>query len=257
LIEQWVNCSIPPHSDYPTPDGDDGRFPDETIQYSFPDLGHFCLRGTVWSDSMSLYPGGNPPEDPMSAIHNIQVVPALPSPSPSPMYFAFAATNPIKKALATRVIATPLDPDRHARQLEALLMKGSLHRVLVRGTRFRAPAETSLVLGVERFVPRVHRLVEPCKIKVRGGQVPTLGHTGVLSAELAQWLHADRQKREHQCDLDVDLLPFESRQAIVRITPEGRNGEIYAVEIRHETKEKKPQVLGGLIVIYRLARWLL
>jgi len=248
LIQAW-SVLVPASTTFPAADGSWGT----SLSYSFPTLGHFCLRGRIFNDNLGLYPSGDPPTDPMSAIHNIQIVTTL-SPRIQRMYFAFAATNPLKHAVATRLVATPLDPDKHAETLQRLLEIPAVYRVAERGTKFKLPAELNLGLGVERFIPKLDGSHLRDNVGCVAAHPATFGNVGSLCSPVAQALLSSRTEHKDIHTLDVDLLPLESRQTIVELVAAEGDGILHAVEIHHETKEGKPRNLGGLIILYRLPR---
>jgi len=256
LIKHWpdsvvTNVIVPARTDLPPEDGSWTA----TVTTSFPNLGHFCLRGNMFNDSASLYPSGDPPTDPMSAIHNIQIVaPAAPAPLPKKLYFAFAATNPLKRAVSTRLVATPLDPEKHGENLQRILQIPAVYRAAERGTRFKAIEQLNLNLGIERFVPKFTGAPSRDAGKRMVCQPATFGHVGTLRSAVAKELIASRTEKQDVHSVDVDLLPFESRQTIIEVLPTAGDGTLHAVEIRHETKEDKPHHLGGLVIIYRMRR---
>jgi hypothetical protein len=248
LIQAW-SVLVPAATSFPVADGAWGT----SISYSFPTLGHFCLRGRTFNDGLGLYPSGDPPTDPMSAIHNIQIVTTL-SHKSRRMFFAFAATNPLKQAVATRLVATPIDPEKHTEALKRILEIPAVYRVAEGGTKFKLPAEVNISLGIERFIPKLGGNVIRAGAECMRAQPATFGNVGTLRSSVARALLNTRTEQTDKHVIDVDLLPLESRQTIVELVAGEGDGTLHAVEIHHETKEDKPRNLGGLVIIYRLPR---
>ena len=218
--------------------------------------GHVCLLARVAYQGAAA-PCGTPNErydstapyaDRMSAIHNVQLTPMMMMRRRHIMEFAFALPNPERIELQTRLVVTPLHPERDHHRLVNLLGIYRVQDYLKGGGAFREPAEVGVALGKERLIARPqalggHAFHPGCPPRNR------LNHTGVLLPELAQALrdHAEKFDRERL----IDLVPNETRQGILRVVSEGNPGEIHAVDIRHETIGEQPRLIGGLTVLYR------
>jgi|GEM_PF-2005488 len=256
--------------------------------------GHVCLLARTSHNSVAA-PGGScgggypddsaPSTDFRSAIHNIVLVAG--GWHMKRLHFAFAATNPLPKAVGTKLLVRPLIPERDTRELERLLEPTRNYTFASLGNRFGVPGALGLALGHERALARpVRALVskrsektcsrcidrcgtcpsctghcekllpkrenEPLQQRLQM-RVPRLGFSGVLSDEFAERLGGQDKPAE---SLSVDQLPFEIRQSIVTLEP-GGDADLYAFEVIHETTEAKPRLLGGLTFMFRVRKDLL
>lgn len=251
-IGTWTS-SIAPRADF---DPFDGSF-EATVSYAMPVVGHFCLLGQVKCDSLGLYPDNSfgAARDPQQAIHNVEVIAPVISPKPSKISFIFQATNPLREAVATRLVANPIDPAKNPDFIKRLVAGRGVYKFARKGTQFHMPAQVNLGIGVERIVRRVARTSIAGRKLIQAEKSLQFGHIGVVPTSTANHLFAD--KSQHHADTrerELDLLPWESRQAIVQLTPTNHDGGLHAIEIHHETKEANPRNLGGLVVIYRQPR---
>jgi hypothetical protein len=222
--------------------------------------GHVCLLAIVFN---TVAPGGacvqqtnnsvSPATDPLSAIHNVQLVmgpppppPPRPAPPPRrrwPMWFAFAATNTLRLE-DTKLHVRVLDPAQHREKLEAIVAQRPIDAALAaRRLKFALPNGVEFVEGRERVIGHVGKiLVDHCP--------PRISRLGALTPELAQRyaLPGARFIEAARGPVDLKLLPGEQRQTLVRVDPCDSENVVYAVEVEHTSADGHP--IGGLVLLF-------
>jgi hypothetical protein len=226
--------------------------------------GHVCLLALT-SHNPAPVPGGGdcgggypdaaaPTTDFRTAIHNIQLV--VGGAHRKSLHFGFAATNPFRVEVGTKLCVRPLTPEHHAQEFERLLAPQRNYAFVECGTRFGNPSHIGLVLGPERILAQPYKTVFADKGDERYHRhpllrSPRLGFTGPLTNEVEVMLRGPNQRYE-EC-LHFDLLPFEVRQAIVTVEP-SEGPDLFAFQVIHETTEPKPRLLGGINFIYKVRK---
>lgn len=228
--------------------------------------GYVALLALVSSVQTGQYPSVPTDTNNVSAVHNVQVVTSALTASSSSLVgatrgatkrgsgkpraheysFAFAATNPTAETLMTEVVAIDLGSDKRPEQLASALCTPRLQRY-IRGSKVQSPKPDNMTLhlGVERVLARyvdLGRKGEP----EYAFQASRLGHTGVITPEIFERVVSrnDKSTPDH-----LELLPFESRQVILGVSPRGKHGDVHTIEIQHRTvKDKRP--LGRMVVVY-------
>jgi hypothetical protein len=222
--------------------------------------GHVCLLAILFN---TVAPGGvcvqqtnnsvSPATDPLSAIHNVQLIAPPPPPPPPPkgaphprrwpMWFAFAATNTLRFE-DTKLHVRALDPAHDRVKLEALVAQQHLNAALSsRRLKFALPNGVQFVEGRERVIGPVGKLdVQQC--------APRISRLGALTPELAQRhvLPGAHFLEAAHGPVDLKLLPGEQRQTLVRVEPCDRENVVYAIEIDHVSADGYP--IGGLTLLF-------
>ena len=222
--------------------------------------GHVCLLALVYNTvapsgagcMQQLNDSASPATDPLSAIHNVQIVstsPAPPGPKPPfprrrwPMWFAFAATNTLRVE-DTKLHVRALDPVHDRQKLESLVAQPSIDAALrAQHLKFALPNGVEFVEGRERVVAPIGKVTEhQC--------IPRISRLGALTPALAERhaLPGARLIEAARGPVDVKLLPGEQRQMLVRVDPSDHEHVVYAIEVDHTSAEGHP--IGGLTMLF-------
>jgi hypothetical protein len=216
---------------------------------------HVCLFAQVRFDGFSGcpavgYPASTDPSLRGNAQHNIDIADVnfmLLRRRNHRFHFGFGVVNPLREPLEGELVVQAIDPE--SRALAGMKKVRSIARLLQHG-RLRAPRAAQLAFGRERIVAP-HVTAEDLRRRLECRQSHALfqlGHTGELEPEVFERLSASAGKPKHA----VSLVPGETQQALLELqAPEdARPGDIFAVDIRHETdRHGARQVVGGLIVL--------
>lgn len=241
-----------------------GWTPDATVLGT--NGGHVCLLArlnnlTAPADgtcSQQTYNSASPATDPLSAIHNVQIIappaPKPPSPGPRrhwPMWFAFAATNTLRDHEDTKLLVRALDPGRDREKLEGLVANAAVDRALAcRRLKFAVPNGVQVAEGRERLLTP---LPPPHLPPHHGGThtcTPRISRLGAVTAELAPHLILPGSKLREAArgPLDLKLLPGEQRQTLVQVEPGDHENAVYAIEVAHEGANG--HAIGGLVLLF-------
>ena len=239
--------------------------PDGTVLGT--DSGHVCLLARLANLTapaspcmLQMYDSSNPATDPLSAIHNVQIIAAPPPPPPPapphrhrfPMWFAFAATNTLRLE-DTKLHVRALDPQRDRTKLAALVAQPHIDRALsCRKLKFALPNGVQVGEGRERVLlplgkiqaPREHGKIETHQC------IPRISRLGAITPELAPHLllpGAALLEAAHG-PIGLKLLPGEQRQTFIRVEPCDREDVVYAIEVAHEGADGR--AIGGLVLLF-------
>lgn len=225
--------------------------PDNTVLAT--NGGHVCLLARVSNNvapggacSQQTYDSSSPATDPLSAIHNVQIV----TPSggggggKKRMAFAFAATNTLRNLDDTKIEVHPLDPARDREQLERLVGQRAVDNLLAkRCVKFATPRDVQLVEGRERVI------VDPRSRHVERGAIARIGTLGPIDIRTAARLTAQGKKPVPvKAASDLKLVFGESRQMILSVETNGEASEAYGVEVRHTGADGRD--IGGLVFVF-------
>lgn len=230
--------------------------------------GSIALVAQVSSDSIPQFPAGSPETDPRTAIHNVHVVETAPlvaaplvaprsfsiaTPTrehPKSLHFAFAATNPTGKVLVSSITAKSVNSPEKSHVLCSALASPKLRRLSCRDRPDNTDAKIAhLHFGVERVVAR------HVETRRKGGsefiyQGARIGHSGPLTPMDFDNLVFDSCEETPE---KFELRPYESRQIILGVVPQGKPGDVHVIEIVHRDFETKKRV-GGLVVVAVVGR---
>ncbi len=228
--------------------------------------GHVCLLARLnnlaapsdGTCSQQTYNSASPATDPLSAIHNVQII-APPSPKPAPpgprrhwpIWFAFAATNTLRDHEDTKLIVRVLDPARDREKLQGLVASPAIDRALAcRNLKFAVPNGVQIAEGRERIITPL----PPAQFPVHHGGThtctPRISRLGALTAQLAPHLIAPGTKliEAGHGAIDFKLLPGEQRQTLIQVEPGDHENAVYAVEVAHEGANG--HAIGGLVLLF-------
>lgn len=229
-------------------------------------VGSVALLARVSSDSIPQFPSGSPETDPQTAIHNVHVVEtalvsspvamrslSIKAPTredPRSLHFAFAATNPTNQMLLSEITANPVTSSNKSHVLCSALATPKLRELTCRSRPKHTNAKlVHLHFGIERVVSR--------HLETRRKGLPEfihegarIGHSGALSPEAFDSLVLDSCEESPS---KFELRPFESRQVILGVIPQGRPGDVHVIEVVHREFETKRRV-GGLVVVFVVGR---
>jgi hypothetical protein len=229
--------------------------------------GCIALLAQAYSLSANQFPSGPTQTDPLSAVHNVQVVETLSAASapatvtramkgikrkevPGEVHFAFAATNPLNTTLQTEVVAQDLSLPKRNADLCAALHSPKLSKLTCCSkTESVEPAGVHLHLGIERVMARYFDSGRP-GIDEFTYQGTRIGHTGPVTPDIFDRICVTSKE---ETPSKFELRPFESRQVILGVVPKGKQGDVHTIEVVHRTvkeKGKEQQELGRIVVIF-------
>jgi hypothetical protein len=240
--------------------GPDGMATPINFAWTPTTIGHFCLfarlkntvnpSGPCLPQSYGVYA---PPDDPLSGIHNVEVITGLghnapPPHRPWPMWFAFAAGNSFHGIEDTKLTVRVLDPAKDREKLQHLVAQKGIDRALShRNLKFAVPNGVHVAEGRERIILPQSLLYRKPETHVC---VPQMTHFGEVSPELAKHLTlpGSRLIEAAKGPIDIKLLPGEQRQTLVQVEPGDHDNAIYAVEVSHHGADGRS--IGGLVLLF-------
>ena len=225
-------------------------------------IGHFCLFARLKNTANPSGPcslqsygdgGAAPPNDPLSGIHNVQVITGLGHNAPPPhrrwpMWFAFAAGNSFHGIEDTKLTVRVLDPVKDREKLQHLVAQKGIDRALShRNLKFAVPNGVHVAEGRERIILPQSLLYRKPEAHVC---VPQMTHFGEVSPELAKslTLPGSRLIEAAKGPIDIKLLPGEQRQTLVQVEPGDHDNAVYAVEVSHHGADGRS--IGGLVLLF-------
>ena len=222
-------------------------------------VGHFCLLARLSNldapagACLSQTYGSDPAIDPLSGIHNVQIIAPPPPPKAAPhrprsMWFAFAASNTLRDQEDTKLTVQVLDPMKDRAKLEALVSQPGIDRILSRRRlRFSVPNGVHVAEGRERVIVPQAALHPKPESRIC---IPRIGRLGQLAAEVAPHLilPGSRLMDAAHGTIDMRLLPGEQRQTLVQVEPGDHDHAVYAVEVSHSGADGR--VIGGLVLLF-------